>query len=202
MVTSGTPRARSTGAQRPPARNAARERRFAEALRAQGRERSSARGAQATAGRASAARRAGADAGEEALLGRRETFREAERAPPAQAAMAPDARLPRVPEAAPCPPELRALVRALPPALEASRVREGAPLSLSFGRSLEVELRPSPGGVEVVLRPEPRLARSCADELPRVVAALAARGVSVARAEVRPRPGGGRPRVDVPPPLR
>jgi hypothetical protein len=154
------------------------------------------------AGRASSARRAGADAGEAALLGRRETFREAERAPPTQAALAPEPRPPRTPDVAPSTPALRALVRALPPAVEASRVREGAPLSLAFGRSLDVELRASPRGIEVVLRPEPRLARSCADELPRVVAALAARGLTVARAEVRPRPCGARPRVDVPPPLR
>jgi hypothetical protein len=89
-------------------------------------------------------------------------------------------------------PELAALVRTLPAALEASRVRDGAPLALSFGRSLEVDLRSGTAGVEVVLRPEPRLVRAAEAELPRVVAALRARGIAVARAEVRAR--GGAPR--------
>ena len=66
----------------------------------------------------------------------------------------------------------RPLVRALPAAVDAARLRDGAPLSLSFGRSLDVELRAVPAGVEVVLRPEPRLLRAAEAELPRVVEAL------------------------------
>jgi hypothetical protein len=109
----------------------------------------------------------------------------------ARAALAPD---PARGDAAADPahiPELAALVRKLPAAIEAARVREGAPLALSFGRSLEVDLRAGAAGIEVVLRPEPRLARAADAEVPRIVAALRARGIAVSRAEVRPR-GGGR----------
>jgi hypothetical protein len=86
-------------------------------------------------------------------------------------------------------PELAALVRALPAAIDAARVRDGSPLALSFGRSLEVDLRSGAAGIEVVLRPDPRLARAADAELPRIVAALRARGIAVGRAEVRPREG-------------
>jgi hypothetical protein len=123
-----------------------------------------------------------------ALRIRREVFREEERQGPA----APAERSPRPPSSEPITSaELRAVVRALPPAIEASRVRDGAPLTLSFGRSLSVDVRQAAGGVEVVLRPDARLARAAEAELPGVVDALRARGVRVARAEVRPRPHGG-----------
>lgn len=91
--------------------------------------------------------------------------------------------------------ELAAVVRALPPVIAASRGVD-APLALSFGRSLQVELRSTPAGVELVLRPEASLARAAEAELPRMLAALRVRGVVVARAEVRPRPGAGGRRVD------
>jgi hypothetical protein len=91
-------------------------------------------------------------------------------------------------------PELAALARALPVAVVAAAARGGAPLALSFGRSLEVELRSGPGGVELLLRPEPRLERTADAELPRLVAALRTRGVAVARAEVRPRGAARRAR--------
>jgi hypothetical protein len=108
-----------------------------------------------------------------------------------RAALSPEAaKLDALVDLAPVP-ELAALVRALPAAVDASRVRDGAPLALSFGRSLEVDLRSGAAGIEVVLRPDPRLARAADAELPRVVAALRARGIAVGRAEVRPR--GGRP---------
>lgn len=119
--------------------------------------------------------------------------------------------LPRGPQAAPAaPPDpaagfapgvhapaLRAVLRALPPAVEAARARQGT-LELAFGRALSVELRAAPGGVEVLLRPDAGLARQAAAELPALVQALRDRGVPVARAEVR-RAGG---RVDGPPSLR
>jgi hypothetical protein len=112
----------------------------------------------------------------------------------------------------PAPPELRALVRALPVAVETFGVRDGAPLALSLGGSLDVELRAVQGGVELVLRADARLARACAAGIPGLVAALGRRGVSVVRAEVRGRAGGLRggvggtgprlPFVDLPVPLR
>jgi hypothetical protein len=91
--------------------------------------------------------------------------------------------------AAPTPtPELAAVVRALPPAVAAPPGR--GQLALSFGPSLAVDLRATAAGIEVVLRPDPRLARAAEAELPRVVAALRARGVAVVRAEVRRGAGG------------
>lgn len=97
-------------------------------------------------------------------------------------------------EVAPAP-ELAAVVRVLPPAVAALGAPGAAPLALSFGRSLDVELRATPAGVDVVLRPAPGLARAAEAELPRLVAALRIRGVAVAGAEVRPRgQAGGRAR--------
>ena len=87
-------------------------------------------------------------------------------------------------------PELAAVARAVPVAISSGRLADGAPLSLSFGRSLDVELRAGSEGVELRLVPEARLARAAEAELPRIVHALRARGVAVARAEVRPRAGG------------
>jgi hypothetical protein len=87
--------------------------------------------------------------------------------------------------------ELAALARAVPVAVAAAARGTGAPLALSFGRSLDVELRSGAAGVEVLLRPDPRLLHAARAELPRLVAALRVRGVAVARAEVRAR--GGRP---------
>jgi hypothetical protein len=109
------------------------------------------------------------------------------------------------------PPELRALARALPVAVETFGVPHGAPLALSFGRALDIELRSVPGGVELLLRADSRLARACAAGMPGLVAALERRGIAVVRAEVRGRRAGlggsggvgpGRPFVDLPVPLR
>jgi hypothetical protein len=87
-------------------------------------------------------------------------------------------------------PALAALVRALPAAVvTATAGLNGAPLALSFGRSLEVELRSGAAGIELLLRPDPRLLRAAEAELPRLLAALRVRGVAVARAEVRARGG-------------
>jgi hypothetical protein len=95
-------------------------------------------------------------------------------------------------------PELRAILRAVPVAVEAGRVGDGAPaLELAFGRALSVELRAAArGGVDLVLRPDAALARSACAELPALLRALRARGVDVGRAEVRARAGtrGGRAR--------
>jgi hypothetical protein len=104
-------------------------------------------------------------------------------------ALAAAARGPPAPEPTPIP-ELAAVARAVPVAIAAGGLRDGAPLALSFGRSLDVELRTGVGGVELRLVPEARLARAAEAELPRVVAALRQRGIAVARAEVRPRAGG------------
>jgi hypothetical protein len=135
-----------------------------------------------------ALRRAATARADAALQIRREVFREEERQGPA----APAERSPHPPPSEPVSSgELRAVVRALPAAIEASRVRDGAPLTLAFGRSLSVDVRQAAGGVEVVLRPDARLSRAAEAELPRVVDALRARGVRVTRAEVRPRPHGG-----------
>jgi hypothetical protein len=102
---------------------------------------------------------------------------------------------PREPAPQPAAPaELAAVARALPPAIAAGATARGAPLALSFGPSLDVELRSTEAGVHVVLRPAPRLALAAEGELPRLVAALRIRGVAVARAEVRPRSGRGRAR--------
>jgi hypothetical protein len=150
--------------------------------------------------RTSSARRTAADRADDTLRDRRESFREEARLAPPPPPVAAAARPPDAPAA----PELRALVRTLPLAIQTFGLREGAPLALSFGRSLDVEIRPPPPGgkgVELVLRPEPRLARASEAELPGVVAALAAKGIAVARAEVRVRgagaAGGPAPRVDL-----
>ncbi len=190
----------SEGASKPSgSADATRTKRFADALRRARPERNAlaARPAAASAARAPVARRGEADRKDAALAARRDGFREEERA---SAPAGPAAAPPSVPE--PAAPELRALVRALPPAIAAARVRDGAPLSLSFGRSLGVDIRVAPAGVELVLRPDARLARGAEAELPRLVAALRARGLAVARAEVRTGGTAATARVDVPSPLR
>jgi len=102
--------------------------------------------------------------------------------------------------AGPAPAELGAAIRALPAAVEAARVRDGAQVSLAFGSALGVDLRSGPGGLELSLRPAPSLERAAAVELPRLVEAIRARGLRVARAEVRTgagrAPAGGGARVD------
>jgi hypothetical protein len=190
------------GAARPPeSARAQGPKRFADALRSADRARgrgtkpplsaeprlaTAFRSASGAAGlaRAAAARRGTADRQDEALRSRRESFGEEARlaSPRPPVAPAPDAV---------AVPELRALVRTLPLAIQTFGVRDGAPLALSFGRSLDVELRPAPRGVELVLRPEPRLARASKAELRAVVAALAAKGIAVSRAEVRVRTASG-----------
>jgi len=173
------------GARRPDAAAGGRSRRFAEVMR-RAREGAAAApreaAAQETVARATT-RRAAADGKDAGLSERRSGFREEERAAAAEARSPAAASAAEVSGAA----ELRAVLRALPLAIETARVREGAPLSLSLGRSLGVDLRATPAGVEVVLRPEPRLARAAEAELPALVAALRARGVAVGRAEVRAR---------------
>ncbi len=182
-----------------------RTRRFGDALRKAGREVKGARAPAAegptTAGRAATSRRSAADRADDTLHGRREGFREEARAADPQPPVA--AARPAEPIST---PELRALVRTLPLAIQTFGLADGAPLALSFGRSLDVELRAVPGGVELVLRPELRLVKAATAELPRVLAALGAKGISVARAEVRVRAaetaGAAGPRVDLPPGVR
>jgi hypothetical protein len=134
------------------------------------------------------ARRALADRKDAALRDRREGFGLEERQAPPAAARAADS--PALNHEVSSVPELRAAVRALPLAIDASRVREGAPLSLSFGRALSVDVRQGPGGVEVLLRADAQLARAASAELPGLVGALRARGLRVARAEVLPQAHG------------
>jgi hypothetical protein len=138
------------------------------------------------------------DAGSSAAARRAERRRPAEPRPPARSvdpappreergAGLPEPGRERGGDPAPAP-ELAAVARAAPP-LVAARGPGGAPLALSFGPSLSVELREAPAGVAVLLRPGPGLARAAEAELPRLVAALRVRGVSVARAEVGGGPG-------------
>jgi hypothetical protein len=84
-------------------------------------------------------------------------------------------------------PEIAALLRALPVSMTASREPREVSLSLTFGRSLHVELRARPEGIDLVLRPDDRLRGAATAELPRIVAALGARGIAVGRAEIRGR---------------
>jgi len=188
------------------AADAGRTKRFGEALRTASRAASTSRpaaggGGAALPARVVSSRRAFAGRADDALRDRRDGFREEARAtapqPPSPGASAPE------PITA---PELHALVRTLPLAIRTFGLRDGAPLELSFGRSLDVEIRAAPRGVELLLRPEPRLARAAEAELRSVVAALGAKGIAVARAEVRARGSGaatGRgPRVDLPPGVR
>jgi len=150
-------------------------------------------------------RRVAADRGAATLRVRRTGFDDGERIraearPPGSANAEPAADVAGAPGSA----SLRAAIRAAPSAIQAASVRAGAPLRIDLGRALSVELARGRGGVEVVLRPEPRFAREAAAELPGLVRALRARGIPVARAEVRPRgPGppaaslaGGDARVD------
>jgi len=88
-------------------------------------------------------------------------------------------------------PELRAALRTLPVTIDAARLRDGASLSLDLGQALSVEIRRRPAGLELLLRPEGSLSRATAAELPALVRALRARGLTVSRAEVRARSDGG-----------
>jgi hypothetical protein len=172
--------------------------RFDEAIRRAARDATSARGRIEATGREATARGSGADP-DAVLPDRRGSFSEEQRVAPAP----PAPRPPELTAAAAAPAELRALLRTLPLAVDARGLRDGAPLTLSFGRSLGVELRSGAGGVEVVLRADARLARACERALPALLAALRRRGVPVARAAVRSRAASAAdPRVDAARPLR
>jgi hypothetical protein len=91
------------------------------------------------------------------------------------------------PQAVEAAAALRAAVRALPPAIVASRIADGAQgaqLSLSFG-ALGVELRAGARGLEIALTSSAPLLGAARAELPGLVEALRARGIRVARADVR-----------------
>lgn len=88
---------------------------------------------------------------------------------------------------------LRAAIRALPAAVEAARLREGAQLTLTLGGALGVDLRAGAGGVELTLRPAAALGPVAAEALPALVAALRGRGVRVRGAMVREGPAARRP---------
>jgi hypothetical protein len=106
--------------------------------------------------------------------------------PPSCGLLSPDlpgAAAPDAPGAA----EVRACIRAAPAVLAAG-VRPGAAeLALTFGSALSLDVRSGAQGLELTLRPATGLERTTRAELPGLVDALRARGLRVARAEVRPR---------------
>jgi hypothetical protein len=88
-------------------------------------------------------------------------------------------------------PELREAARAIPPAIWAGRLDGAAAVELSFGRDLSIELRRDGAGIALSLSASQPLTRAARVDLPALVQALRARGVVVARAEVRTRSAGG-----------
>jgi len=76
-------------------------------------------------------------------------------------------------------------------ALAAGTLGDRAYVEVRLGSELGVRLTRAPTGVEVVLEAAPSLRRAAEAELPGLLAALRARGLSPARAEVRER--GRRP---------
>lgn len=99
----------------------------------------------------------------------------------------PAGHLQRASLEAPGAAELQACIRAAPPVIAASLRPNGAELALSFGAALSIDLRSGAQGLELTLRPASGLERVTRAELPGLVEALRARGLRVARAEVRPR---------------
>ena len=112
---------------------------------------------------------------------------EGERPGGPSAAAAPPSRDPASSAPAPSGSSLAAAVRAVPAAALAFQAQGNETLALDLGPALTVELRAAPAGVELVLRPAGALSRAAAAELPALLRALRARGVAVARAEVRAR---------------
>jgi hypothetical protein len=166
-----------------------------EARRARGAGQVVAGGAASGAPRTLATARTASAAKDGALRERREVFHDG-----ARLALADRPSQPPTPSAdALAAAELRAAVRAVPPMIDAARLGAGAPLALAFGRALSVELRPGAAGVELLLRADATLLRAAAAELPALVTALRARGVGVARAEVRPQAPGTPPASARPP---
>jgi hypothetical protein len=163
--------------------------RFDAALERAGRE-GMARG-EGRAGRGEAAAGASPAARRAAMARRREAGAEADGPAPgptspwgaASTGRAPPAE----PEAALGVQELRAAVRALPAAVAAL---PAGSLALSFGSALSVDLRVGAEGLELTLRPTPALERAARAELPGLVEALRARGLRVARADIRSRSAG------------
>jgi len=92
----------------------------------------------------------------------------------------------------PAPPALARAIAQVTPAVEAFWREGRQAVVLDFGRALGVELRCEAGAVVVALSVPPDLAGAARAEVPGLVAAVAARGVMVARAEVRRR-GQGAP---------
>lgn len=127
---------------------------------------------------------------------RDESARDAEPSPPpgtvAQA-------LPKL-DAPPGICELQAAIRSAPVAIAAAARQAQPQLALQLGSALSIDLRAGAQGLELSLRPSASLERAARAELPGLVEALRARGLRVARAEVRPSPGkqGPRERVDGP----
>lgn len=99
---------------------------------------------------------------------------------------------PAFPPSAPSLPELREAAQAIPTAIWAGRAAGGHAVELAFGRGLSIELREVAGGIELALRAAPELARAAHVDLPALIRVLRDRGVTVVRAEVRPRPRDGR----------
>jgi hypothetical protein len=80
-------------------------------------------------------------------------------------------------------------VRAAVPVVEAFRQGGREALSVRLGGDVGVVLVQGPGGIELALDVAPALARAARAELPGLARALDARGVRLARAEVRVRFG-------------
>jgi hypothetical protein len=162
--------------------------RFADALRT---ARKKAAGAEPGTRTSSAARSARAGAAPDEGSRRTAIHRE----PPASTATSTSSAPPTPPASTPAAADvaaLRACIRALPAYLETARLADGARLSLDLG-PLGIDLRSGPAGLEIALRPPAALERAASADLPALLSALAARGLTVARAEVRIGGGGGGP---------
>ena len=122
---------------------------------------------------------------------------QAEAVPGGPAVAAPGSAPAGAPSAAgqPARSALVEAVRALPPVIESFGASGRELLALDFGGAIGVELRRAPGGVEVGLSVPMALRPVARAELAGICRALAARGVTVASAEVRGgMPGRGRRR--------
>ncbi len=157
-------------------------------------------------GRVDPARASGAGREERALRGRERPAGEDEASPPRRPEAARvDPAGDRRPEAqgavlAPrhgggAPRTLAAAVERLALALERAEAGGRPALEMCFGTSLRVRLVQGERGLEVGLAGERAMARLARAEMPRLVRALAGRGIRVARAEVSELPAA-RGRVD------
>ncbi len=113
------------------------------------------------------------------------------RPPERMALVGTDLRAPEPSPAAPLVPA-SAIERV---AMEVGRMAGRPFVEMDFGRDLRIRITRSPGGVDLLLEARSGLRAAAMAQLPGLVAALRARGVEVAKAEVRPgelaAPGSG-----------